>query len=139
MDGNLDNKPQGAETSPRPKAERLKDIFSLIQSAPPASTAEEAFTIVKKSFDEVEEKEEGPRMRTGRFESMIPFSLDTGKDILYIWYIGHVLLIGHNGSIELREKSGGFEGAHSLEMPRYARRLKIIIDKPGSDNKGVWD
>lgn len=88
-----------ARESSRSKDERMIDIFELINSAPPANNTEEAFKLIHDSFSHVEENATDP-MNVGDFHKMLEMKIE-GKNIHYCWYIGHVLLIGENGSIEI--------------------------------------
>jgi hypothetical protein len=124
-------------THVRTREERITDVLKLIRFAPPPNNAEEAFNLVNDSFLEIEAQENEPRMRAGAFRDMLSIKHNE-KNLYYTWYIGHVLFIGENGAIELREKQGDFDREEFKKDFKYINKFNIVFSKLGGDNQGVW-
>ena len=125
------------EYQSRPRADRINDIFKLITSTSPVDTQEKAFALVDESFKAIEKEEGGERMSIGSFDEILTYRSE-GKIIHYNWYYGHILFVGENGSIEIREKEKNFDNDAFSEDPEYINQFNVVLKKKGADGKDVW-
>ncbi len=92
--------------------------------------------MLDKAFEKIEGNMPGKRMYV---HSLSEFEerAHGGKTIFVDMYEHHVLLLGENGSIEIRLTQDEKDASEELSHP-YAN-LKVIFEKAGADGHYLWD
>ncbi len=117
------------------KGERLAEIFRRIDAAPSCSTFEEAYELLCRTMDEVEDEltpfpnepdrwMELPRLFPPQMDRM---SSVQGEDVKRFDSLRHVTYIARNGAIEVR----------SLRV--VDGKVSVHFTKAGSDGQSVCD
>jgi hypothetical protein len=114
--------------------ERFNDILRILDAQPPSHDINEALTIVSDTFDKAEKQMPGHRMYVRGLSAFKEID-HAGKKIHADHYKRHVLLLGDNGSIEIRLVNRTYVPSPDLAHP-YAD-LELIFEKSGADVKKV--
>ena len=120
---------------PPMKRERLADIFRLIAQKLPAQNKFEAWKMLEEAFEEVEGAERGSRMYMRVLEAFKEIE-HAGRKICVDEYSHHILLIGQNGSIEIRLRK---DEVPQEGLPHPYADLKVILEKKGADGHFLWE
>ncbi len=125
----------------RPKHERVSDILRYLSYLSPARNAREAHAMVQEAFrtSEASLNSKVARMLVLPFDTHTALSYN-GKTVYVQVYEKHTLFIGENGSIDIRipRKKEGAAVTDSAKPHPYSE-MTSIFEKPGADQKFVWD
>ncbi|MEO5635282.1 MAG: hypothetical protein ABIS26_01770 [Candidatus Paceibacterota bacterium] len=139
----MEEKPKNLEkeiVQGRRRKDRLNDIMKLVAEAPNVANPEEAYDIIRDAFLKVEEKVTEP-MYLGQYFNMLIVDEDTHR-FRYQCYVGHLLILGENGSIEIRvldPKEKSLDQLAFFNDPSLINKLTVpIFSKNGADGKNVW-
>jgi len=127
--------PMGEEGQIPPKVDRLAEIFRRTGESPPCSTFQEAFELLCRTMDEVEDEltpypnepdrwMELPRLFPPQMDRM---SSVPGCDMKRFDNLRHVTYVADNGAMEVR----------SLRVVKGA--INVHFTKRGSDGRSVCD
>lgn len=111
------------------RSERLAEFYRRLGAAPAASDADEAYSLLCDTLNEVEDDMTGIPFDPTRWRTdgrMYPPQSDRMSihpdrpDLRYYYSRGHDTLIGANGAIEIRDRAGN-----------------VVFAKPGADGKMI--
>jgi hypothetical protein len=114
-----------------PKHLRFAEFIRRLRALPPVSSPEEARVQIEETLNRVEDEYSGVPFDPAHWRTdgrMYPFDDDSAADVdghLDVTAYrsrGHETFIAKNGAFEIRD----------------ARSGEVVIEKPGSDGKGVW-
>lgn len=115
----------------RPKRERLKEFYKRLKAAPPASTWTEAYDLIVRAMNSVENDmtsipydptkwQSDGRLYPPMLDNMRP--VENHPKVRRFRSVAHNTFLGDNGAIQIQ----------TLDK-------KIQLDKKGFDGKGVWE
>lgn len=114
------------------KKGRLLLFYQRLLEAPAASTYDEAYELICKALDAVEDEHSGvPNtpsnwLTDGRLYPPQPdrsYAVDGFPDVVWYKSFGHSTYIGSNGAIEVK----------------IVATNEVDFTKPGANGKGVWE
>lgn len=111
------------------KSERFREFLSRLQESPPASSHDEAFTLLSDTLNQVEDEFTDIPFQPDQWQTdgrMYPPEEDNAReverraDVIRYRHKAHNTFIRDNGAIEIRDVNG-----------------ELLFEKPGSDGRSV--
>ena len=126
------------------RAERIAKILEKVDTFEPAENARAAYDQIVLAFDEIEGalRHDGSNMGVDPLEGMTEIPSKNGS-VRWSSYVSNVLIIAHNGAIEVRKKDRGIPIMENVpgskKIEDALQNLKLLYAKAGADGKGVWE
>jgi len=134
------------------KYERIQEFFELLTKAPVASTVTDAYSLLEKTLEKVENQyfsytasrlqgefdtdienfvvnSDVDKMRVEKIEHTIELQ---GYAVSVIYADKHYIFLGENGALEIQE------GDKEMKINNNPHHT-IAFEKKGADGKGVWE